>query len=112
MLYIEHNLLFRAKGTEGRENVITFGKQQFCVLTIYFKNVKDRHICHKEEQAWKRGMVHDKFRLLMQMVTFDYSSRRYQDTDIETSKWSKESLDILVDASGNINVIGSDILDN
>lgn len=92
--------------------MIIFGVEQFCVLTIYIKIGKYRHICHKEEQAWKRRMVHDKCRSLMQMVTFDYSSGSYQDTDIETSKWREKFLYILVDMIGNINVIGSDILDN
>ena len=46
------------------------------------------------------------------MDTFDYRSGSYQDTDIETSKWSKESMYILLDASRIINVTGSVPLDN
>ena len=56
-------------------------------------------------------MRKDKFRLLMRMVNFDFSSGNYQDTNVETSKWGKKSIYILIDAIDVIDVTGKIILD-
>ncbi len=47
----------------------------------------------------------------MQMVNFDFSSGNYQDTNVETSKWGKKSIYILIDAIDVIDVTGKIILD-
>ena len=48
-----------------------------------------------------------KVRFLIRMITFDYSSGSYHDTEIATSKWSKEFIYMLVDACDIINVTGN-----
>ena len=52
-----------------------------------------------------------KVRFLIRMITFDYSSGSYHDTEIATSKWSKESIYMLVDACDIIDVTGNIILE-
>ena len=48
-----------------------------------------------------------KVRFLIRMITFDYSSGSYHDTEIATSKWSKEFIYMLVDACDIIDVTGN-----
>ena len=109
--YIERNSLVRTRLVEGKGNAAISGEEDFRVLTVYTKNGKSWHICSKGKQAWRRGMGTGKVRLLMRMITFDYSSGSYHDTDLESSKWSKESIYILVDAGGITNVVGNITLD-
>ena len=56
-------------------------------------------------------MRKDKFRLLMRMVNFDFSSGNYQDTNVETSKWGKKSIYILIYGIYVIDVTGKVVLD-
>jgi hypothetical protein len=109
--YIERNTLVRIKLVEGKGINAMTGEEDFRVLTVYTKNGKCWHVCNKVKQAWKRGMVKDKFRLLLRMVTIDYSSGHYQDTDVETSKWGKSSIYILIDGNDVIDISGKMILD-
>jgi hypothetical protein len=97
---------------EGKGINAVSGEEDFRVLTVYTKNGKCWHICNKGKQAWRRGIAKNKFRLLMRMVTFDYSTGNYQETDVETSKWGNESIFILIDGSDVIDVTGKIILDN
>ena len=97
---------------EGKGINAVSGEEDFRVLTVYTKNGKCWHICNKGKQAWRRGIAKTKFRLLMCMVTFDYSTGNYQETDVETSKWGTESVFILIDGSDVIDVTGKIILDN
>ena len=109
--YIDRNSLVRVKVTEGKGHDAISGEEEFRVLTIYTKNGKSWHICSKGKQVWRRGMVTGKVRLLIRMITFDYSSGSYHDTEIATSKWSKESIYMLVDACDIINVTGNTTLE-
>ena len=109
--YIERNTLVRIKLVEGKGINAVTGEEDFRVLTVYTKNGKCWHVCNKVKQAWKRGMMKDKFRLLLRMVTFDYSSGHYQDTDVEASKWGKGSIYILIDGYDVIDISGKMILD-
>jgi hypothetical protein len=105
--YIERNSLVRVKVTEGKGHDAISGEEEFRALPIYTKSGKSWHICSKGKQVWRRGMATGKVRILIRMITFDYSSGSYHDTEIATSKWSKESIYMLVDACDIINVTGN-----
>jgi hypothetical protein len=83
LTYIEQNTLVRVKLVEEKGLKAVSGEEVFHVLSVYTKNGKCWHICNKGKQAWRRGIVKNKFRLLMCMLTFDYSSGNYQEIDVK-----------------------------
>ena len=105
LTYIERNTLVSIKLVEEKGIKAVSGEEDFHVLTVYTENGTCWHICNKGKQAWRRGIVKNRFRLLLRMVTFDYSSGNYQETDVETSKGGNESIFILIDGSDGQRII-------
>ena len=64
-------------------------------------------MCDKGEQAWKKGIDKDEYRVLARMIQFvDHLMGKYKDVKpARYGKWGKRSMCVLCDASSIVDVV-------
>ncbi len=106
---IERNMHVKVEMKEKGDNQ---GPQcdlvDYRVLGVDTKTYNKWYLCKKGKQAWSKTIGHKKYRVLLQMISYDHFKQKWRVCDpSDGTKWTKtESYYVLVDAGDIHDVVG------
>lgn len=106
---IERNIHVKVEMKEKRHNQGPLcDLVDYRVLAVDTKTYNKWYLCENGRQAWSKTTGHKKYRVLLQMITYDHFKQKWRVCDpSDGTKWTKtESYYVLVDAGDIHDVVG------
>ena len=106
---IERNVHLKVEMKEKRDGQAPLSDLvDYRVLALYTKTYNKWYLCEKGSQAWSKSTGPKKYRVLLQMITYDHFKQKWRVCDpSEGTKWAEtESYYVLVDAEDIHDVVG------
>ena len=104
---IQRNVHDRLEICEGKGTTAKKSVDNYRVHAIHTKTYSKWFLCDKGEQAWKKGIDKDEYRVLARMIQFvDHLMGKYKDVKpARYGKWGRMSMYVLYEARHIVDVV-------